>query len=68
MVDRVSREIADELRVLGFNDPCEGYYYGDRYVEHKGVMNENLDKAAACPSILQALEWCINKMKDEEKV
>jgi hypothetical protein len=40
MNDIVSREIADSLRFLGFDDPCVAYYDGDLLKVEKHFFNE----------------------------
>jgi hypothetical protein len=44
MRDIVSREAATNLKTLGFNEPCFGYYLGDELIVEKYFCNtENLN-------------------------
>jgi hypothetical protein len=54
-----------ELKKLGFNEPCFGYYYEDMSILYTGIFSQNtnsfwlpsLNKIFTAPTYSQAFRW-----------
>ena len=57
-----------ELKELGFNQPCFGYYTGDKkhlqLRPNMGRMNEPSDDVPTAPTFSQAFRWFREKYKN----
>jgi len=63
-MNRVTKEIAEALKGIGYNVPCDGFYYRDhdKVYERQESQNFNasLNKISA-PTVYECIEWLDSK-------